>query len=149
MKGTDLGPVAEEGQREELEKAPFPLVLFLPQPDAEGEGEPVPGALWLSTKDAMVEAMLCSHTACAWSSGKLQWAVQSPAGADSATMEQCPVMAQETLHLWGTEGLLIDMLLLLPGCKGLEDNEVTQPLSMSVVFSILGVGGSAKTGTSE
>lgn len=41
------------------------------------------------------------------------------------------------------------MLLLLPGCKGLEGNEVTQPLSMSVVFSILGVGGSAKAGTSE
>lgn len=42
-----------------------------------------------------------------------------------------------------------DMLLLLLGCKGLEGNEVTQPLSMSVVFSILGVGGSAKAGTSE
>lgn len=41
------------------------------------------------------------------------------------------------------------MLLLLPGCKGLEGNEIKQPLSMPVVFSILGVGGSAKTGTND
>lgn len=41
------------------------------------------------------------------------------------------------------------MLSLLPGCKSLEGSEITRPLSMSVVFSILGVGGSAKTGTNE
>lgn len=41
------------------------------------------------------------------------------------------------------------MLLLLPGCKGLEGNEVKQPLSVPVVFSILGVGDSADTGTNE
>lgn len=53
MEGTDLGAVAEQGQREELEKAPFPLVLFLPSLMLR-EGESQCLGLWPSTEDAMV-----------------------------------------------------------------------------------------------